>query len=88
MKVIESFDRATNVREIKLLYTTLHESLTFATTPKAVENKKSVNKITESIVGGSSKTMASTKPTVVLTEQKSIFDTQAIDRMKKLANIR
>ena len=37
MRVIETFDRANSVREVKLVYTTLAESLTKATKPRMTE---------------------------------------------------
>ena len=61
LRVIETFDRANNLREIKLVYSTLAESF------KANGNKKTIAKrpITE---GLASKAQASTKPKTVITE--------------------
>ena len=77
-RIVEQFDRATNLRETKLVYATLSESLTGkvgTATPRRVAAK-----ITE----GASKSVGSTKPksTTVLTEG----DTQ-VARMQKLAGI-
>jgi len=77
-KVVEQFDRATTLRETKLVYSTLAESLTGkvgTATPRNVAAK-----ITE----GASKSVGSTKPKsqTVLTEG----DTQ-VARMQKLAGI-
>ena len=58
-KVVSSFDRATNVREVKLLYSALTESfhaVTVSARKKSVNTKKNmVNKITESYAGANSK---------------------------------
>ena len=78
-KIVEQFDRATNLRETKLVYATLSESLhgkTGTATPRRV-----VAKITE----GASKSVGSTRsksPTTVLAEG----DVQ-VARMQKLAGI-
>ena len=90
MKVVESFDRAKSMREIKLLYTTLSESLTFGKTINETKRVKApVTKITESIAnaGGSSKPIASTKPSEkYLTENtNSIVSAEGAARLKKLA---
>jgi len=73
MKVIEQFDRAANVREVKLVYTTFAESIA----------RKSVNELAKR-VSQASKPVASTKPKTrpIIGEQVD-FQT----RMKKLANI-
>ena len=72
LKVVENFDRTTNLREVKLVYATLAESF-----------KKPSNKLVES-KGSSSKPVASTKPSKeeVLTEGQEMKN-----RFKKLANI-
>ena len=76
LKVVENFDRATNLREVKLVFATLAESFgsRTASTPKQIKEKK----------GSASKAIASTKP-----KSKKIieegFDMKA--RFKKLANI-
>lgn len=77
-KIVEQFDRATNLRETKLVYATLSESLTGkvgTATPR-----RGVTKITES----ASATVGSTKPksTTVLAEGD-----QQVARMQKLAGI-
>ena len=72
MKVVEQFDRASNLREGKLVYSTLGES--FGQTRK--------NEINES-KGSASKPIASTKPEKeVITESSDLRD-----RFKKLANL-
>ena len=74
MKVVETFDRAKNLREIKLVYTTLAES--FGNNKPATVNE-SVKK------GSSSKAVASTKPKKeVISEGEDLKN-----RFKKLANI-
>ena len=74
MKVVETFDRTKNLREIKLVYSTLAES--FGQT-KVAPIKESVRK------GSSSKAVASTKPSKkVISEGDDLKN-----RFKKLANI-
>ena len=71
MKVVEQFDRASNLREVKLVYFTLGESFGAAR-----------NNINES-KGAASKPVASTKPEKeVITESSDLRD-----RFKKLANL-
>ena len=78
LKVVETFDRATNLREVKLVFATLAES--FGSNPA---NKPSVKQIKEK-KGSASKAVASTKP-----KSKKVigegFDMK--DRFQKLANI-
>ena len=73
MKVIEQFDRAANVREVKLVYSTFAESM----------KRKSVNESAKR-VSQASKPTASTQP-----KKKPIIgeNTDFKSRMKKLANI-
>ena len=76
LKVVETFDRATNLREVKLVFATLAESFGSkpASTIKQIKEKK----------GSASKAVASTKPK----SQKVIgegFDMK--QRFQKLANI-
>ena len=72
LKVVETFDRATNLREVKLVYSTLAESL---------GGRK--NNIKES-KGSASKAVASTKSE----KQEVISEGNTMrDRFKKLANI-
>tara|TARA_B100001245_G_C22636178_1_gene313054 strand:- start:343 stop:564 length:222 start_codon:yes stop_codon:yes gene_type:complete len=72
MKVVETFDRTKNLREIKLVFSTLAESFGQIKSAPIKESK-----------GSSSKAVASTKPTKeVITEGD---DVRA--RFKKLANI-
>ena len=73
LKVVENFDRTTNLREVKLVYATLAESF------------KRPSKLSESVSkGSSSKPVASTKPAnqEVLSEGAELKA-----RFKKLANI-
>jgi len=86
MKVIESFDRAKTLREVKLVYSTIAESLT----TKTVESSKRViNKITESI-GGASKPVASTKPATKSKKiiSEGIVSEEGAERLMKLAGIK
>jgi len=71
MKVVEQFDRAGTLREVKLVYSTLGES--FGTARKEINESK----------GAASKPVASTKSEKeVITESSDLRD-----RFKKLANI-
>jgi len=71
MKVVEQFDRASNLREVKLVYSTLGESF------NARKNEINEHK------GSASKPIASTKPEKeVITESSDLRD-----RFKKLANL-
>ena len=72
MKVIEQFDRAANVREVKLVYTTFAESM----------KRKAVNE-SASRKGQASKPVSSTKSRKPIIGEQVDFQT----RMKKLANI-
>ena len=74
MKVVETFDRTKNLREIKLVYSTLAESFGQS---KPAPIKESVRK------GSSSKAVASTKPKKEVISEGE--DLKA--RFKKLANI-
>ena len=84
LKVIESFDLTKSVREAKLVYATLAESINSGAKKVETPVKKSstVKNITE---GLASKPVASTKPTTsaVLTE-----GAEMANRFKKLAGIR
>ena len=75
MKVVETFDRATNLREVKLVYSTLAESFGTKTKTEIKESK-----------GSASKAVASTKSEKqeeILTEGSELRD-----RFKKLAGIK
>ena len=76
LKVVENFDRATNLREVKLVFATLAES--FGSKPAST-----VTQIKES-KGSASKPVASTKPKSKKVIEEG-FDMKA--RFKKLANI-
>ena len=73
MKIIETFDRATSVREVKLVYTTLAESLTGYKPTKR-------RTVTE---GFASKAVNSTKPNKNVIVESNNFSS----RMKKLAGL-
>ena len=76
MKVVENFDRAHNLREVKLVYSTLAESFGTKTTKTEIKETK----------GSASKAVASTKSekqnTEVIAEGSELRD-----RFKKLAGI-
>ncbi len=83
MKIVETMDLTKNVREVKLVYSTLAESFNFGgkSVQAAPSKKVAVTTITE---GLASKTVASTKPTKeVLTE-----GTEMANRFQKLAGIK
>lgn len=76
MKVVETLDRTVNVREVKLVFATLAESLKFSINP--VKRRK---KITESFA---SNVVASTAPKKeIITESNTMAE-----RFKTLANIK
>jgi outer membrane lipopolysaccharide assembly protein LptE/RlpB len=77
MKVVETLDRTGNVREVKLVFSTLAESFKFNGTVK----KQKSSKINESFA---SKPVASTAPKKEVIAEST--NTMA-DRFKKLANI-
>ena len=74
-KVVETLDRTKNVREVKLVFSTIAESFKFGNGA----TKKTTSKITESYA---SKPAASTAPKQIIAE-----DNSASDRFKKLAGI-
>ena len=77
MKVVETLDRTGNVREVKLVFSTLAESFKFTGTTK----KQKQTKLTESFA---SKPVASTAPAKeVIQESTNLM----AERFKKLANI-
>ena len=77
LKVVENFDRATNLREVKLVFATLAESFGSrpASTVKQIKEKK----------GSASKAVASTKPKSTPKVIGEGFDMK--ERFQKLANI-
>jgi hypothetical protein len=74
-KVVETLDRTKNVREVKLVFSTIAESFKFGNGVA----KKTTSKLTESYA---SKPAASTAPKQIIAE-----DNSASDRFKKLAGI-
>jgi len=81
MRIVELFDLAKNVREVKLTYANITESLNFGGTDvkKKVHTSASVQSITEGLASGA---VASTKPKEIISEGKFAA------RMKQLAGIR
>ena len=75
MKVVETFDRATNLREVKLVYSTLAESFGTKVEKKEIKESK----------GSASKAVASTKSK----KQEEILSEggELRNRFKKLAGI-
>lgn len=81
--VVEAFDRASTLREVKLVYSTLIETLSNTGVARVSKsgNKQSVKSITE---GLASKTIGSTKPkTEIINESDAI-----VARLQKLAGIK
>ena len=81
MRVVELFDLAKNVREVKLTYANITESLNFggSNVQKKSRTSPSVQAITEGLASG---VVASTKPKEIISEGKFAA------RMKQLAGIR
>jgi|ADurb_Total_1113_FD_contig_101_371040_length_3371_multi_3_in_0_out_0_1 hypothetical protein len=81
MRIIEMFDLAKNIREVKLTYANITEALNFGgkEVKKKVNTASSVQSITEGLASG---VVASTKPKAIITEGKFA------SRMKQLAGIR
>ncbi len=75
LKVVETFDRANNLREVKLVYSTVAESLGYASGVSRIPKKR----VTE---GSASKAVASTKPKKVISEGNDLAT-----RFKKLAGL-
>jgi len=71
MKVIENFDRATTLREVKLVFATLSESFKFGKTKKTIKESYA------------SKASRSTKPTKKVLSEGNVM----ADRFKKLAGL-
>jgi hypothetical protein len=78
VKVVENLDRTSSVREVKLVYATLAESMKFTGTEKKASIKKSITE------GLASKKSASTAPKKEIITESA--DTMA-NRFKKLAGI-
>lgn len=84
-KIVATFDRATTLREVKLVYTTLAESFAGKTNGKSVK-KQNTTSITE---GLASKPVGSTKPKAPESLNESAEnDAEFRRRMQKLAGIR
>ncbi len=79
-KVVETFDRAKNIREVKLIFSTIAESFGARATKK---NKIVENKVRKP-AGGSSKAVTSTKPKTKILEE----NVDLKSRYQKLANIK
>lgn len=81
MRVVEMFDLAKNVREAKLTYATIAESLSFGGDKKKASS--TIQSITE---GMASKTVTSTKPSREIISESAV--TQMATRFQKLAGIK
>jgi len=77
MKVVETLDRTANVREVKLVFATLAESLKIG----ASSTKRTKTKITESFASNVVKSTAPKKQIIAESNEMA-------DRFKKLANIK
>ena len=82
LRVIENFDRAQNIREIKLVFTTLAENLK-STQAMSTTKKKQVKRITE----GASKVTQTTKPADELLKEDNVLPDFVV-RAQKLAGIK
>jgi hypothetical protein len=83
MRVVEMFDLSKNVREVKLTYATIAESVNFSGNMKKQVRKTnaSVQSITEGIA---SRPVASTKPT----NKGIILESDMVSKFQKLAGIK
>ena len=77
VKVVENLDRTTSVREVKLVYATLSESMKFTGTQRKVAAKKTVTE------GFASKAQASTAPKKEIISESN----ELANRFKQLAGI-
>jgi hypothetical protein len=80
MRVIEMFDLARNVREVKLTYATIAESINFSGDMSRKPRASSTRSITEGIA---SKAVGSTKPASTL-----IVESAMVSKFQKLAGIK
>ena len=78
VKVVENLDRTSNVREVKLVYATLSESMKFTGTERKVAAKKSITE------GLASKPTASTAPAKQIISENT---NELANRFKQLAGI-
>ena len=78
VKVVENLDRTTSVREVKLVYATLSESMKFTGTERKVAAKKTVTE------GFASKAQASTAPAKEIIAEST---NELANRFKQLAGI-
>lgn len=78
VKVVENLDRTTSVREVKLVYATLSESMKFTGTERKVAAKKTVTE------GFASKVQASTAPAKEIIAENT---NELANRFKQLAGI-
>jgi hypothetical protein len=78
VKVVENLDRTTSVREVKLVYATLSESMKFTGTERKVAAKKTVTE------GFASKVQASTAPKKEIISEST---NELANRFKQLAGI-
>lgn len=76
--ILESFDRATNVREVKMVYTTLVEALTIAA--KSFKSRNSTQRVVAE--GLASKQVGSTAPKTEILEENTLAK-----RLQQLAGI-
>ena len=81
MKIVEMFDLAKNVREVKMTYTLIAESLNFGAGLKKKVSSK-VQNITE---GMASKPVAGTAPKQIIAESAK---SEMVSKFQKLAGIK
>ena len=86
MKIIENFDRATTLKEVKLVYVTIAES--YSTT--SLRKRKNISESASKSMGNIKKIVkeSTTLKPVIVDRKPSIIDGGSVERMKKLANIK
>jgi hypothetical protein len=85
MKVIENFDRAKSLREVKLVYATIAESLSGTGLKKSTSTK--VQKITEGLASKSTKKTVIKEVKDTVDHSGDIVSPESAERLKKLARI-
>jgi hypothetical protein len=81
--VIDTFDLATTIREVKLVYTTL---LSEVNVPRGRKSQTRTNKVVTEAIASS--VVGSTAPTTEVTEERDVQLNEAVTRMQKLAGIK
>jgi hypothetical protein len=86
MRVVEMFDLAKNVREVKLTYANIAESLNFSGTDRKKVSKETASNVQSITEGLASKPVGSTKPSKeIISEGKT---SSMVSKFQKLAGIK